>query len=209
MKKAKKQLEYRGISCDSDQEIFFLYWAFELFDKKIFKSIERSPSFKLSEPYKEKVGVVKQLKTKKVTKTVDKTILREHIYTPEFKISFYHLWPCHNDEARKMYNMFHKVTGELPFIDSLPDLNSPPEELYSSYYFEVKPQFDYNNMTRLFKVNQKWMFDKHKIFINLVKPLELFEETFVPKEYLKTTTGKQRKINFKVRTFEEWLSTIN
>jgi len=37
----------------------------------------------------------------------------------------------------------------------------------------------------------------------------LFELTFTPKEYLKTKTGKKRKIKWKIKTFEEWINTIN
>jgi hypothetical protein len=65
--------------------------------------------------------------------------------------------------------------------------------------------FDQNNMERLFKVNQKWMWQKHGIFVNLIKPQELFQKTFTPAEYLRTPTGKPRKLNFKPRNLFDFL----
>jgi len=67
-------------------------------------------------------------------------------------------------------------------------------------YIEVKPPFDRNNMERLFKLNQKWMLQKHDVFINLVKIKELFEKTFTPKEYLTTPSGKKRVLRWKSKT---------
>lgn len=75
----------------------------------------------------------------------------------------------------------------------------------SKAYLEVKPVYDQNNMTRLFKINQKWMYQKFGIMVNLVTPEILFQQTFTPKKYLKTATGKQRKIKWKIKTIEDWL----
>ena len=72
-------------------------------------------------------------------------------------------------------------------------------------WLEIKPKFDQNNMTRLFKINQKWVFDKHGLFVDLVIPETLFEKTFTPKDYLTTPTGKQRKLNYKPKSCQEWL----
>lgn len=201
IKKPKKELSYRGISCDSEQEIFILMWLFELQDNGILWEIDRSESFLLSEPLIEKEVI--QLKTK--TKEKDKTILHKHIYTPEFRVKIYNFFRGDTLEGIKQ----SKIAGAFDklFRDYC-RVTETIEDTGMYYYFEVKPEWDQNNMTRLFKINQKWMYDKYKIFVNLVKPLELFEQTFTPKEYLKTTTGKARKINFKVRTFEEWIKTL-
>ena len=50
----------------------------------------------------------------------------------------------------------------------------------NSVYVEVKPSFDQNNMERLFVNNQKFIYDKCKLFVNLVEPIELFKKTFLP-----------------------------
>jgi len=174
MKKVKQILEYRGIICDSEEEIFTLMWLWELKEKGFIESINRAESIKLSEPVLQQYEKV--LKTK--TKTLSKTILREHIYTPEFEVKWI-----------KPLDFFYIKDG-ISLIES-------------------KPKFDQNNMTRLFKINQKWVYEKYQILVNLFIPETVFENTFTPKEYLKTKTGKNRKIKWEIKTIEQWLSTIN
>lgn len=188
MKKAKKQLEYRGISCDSDQEIFFLYWAFTLLDAGYIETIERAESYLLSEPVFEVYTEEEKLKTK--TKIVNKklNILREHKYTPEFKL-------VASIAGEKLFKSI--INPEGLFFPKKPDS--------WEIIVENKPKFDQNNMSRLFKINQKWVYNTYKEMVNLVIPEILYEQTFVPKQYLRTKTGKIRKINFKIRTFEEWI----
>lgn len=190
--KNNKQLSYRNISCDSDQEIFFLYWAFTLLDAGYIETIERAESYLLSEAVFETYTVTTKLKTKTKIEEKKLNILREHWYTPEFKI-------------------VASVAGEKLFksIINPEGLFFPKKPESWEIIIENKPKFDQNSMTRLFKINQKWVYAKYQEMVNLVIPELLFEQTFTPKEYLKTATGKQRKINFKVKTFEEWLNTIN
>lgn len=176
-KSIKQTLEYRGILCDSYEEVYALMWLFEAMDRGLIKSIDRSPSFVLSESVFETYTQVIQLKTKTKAIPKTKTILREHIYTPEFKVEF-----------DKDLGLYH--------LDNIG-------------YIEVKPKFDYQNMVRLFKINQKWMYAKYGILVNLIVPETLFENTFTPKEYLKTATGKSRKIKWKIKTIEEWINTID
>jgi hypothetical protein len=177
MKKQIQTLEYRGIMCDSWEEVYILMWLVELQERGLIESINRSPSFELSKKVTQDYTEEVQLKTKVKTVTKTVTILREHIYTPEFQV----VWKV-NKEI-----LFHKNNVS---------------------YVEVKPVYDQNNMTRLFKINQKWMFVKHNILVNLLVPEKLFELTFTPKEYLKTKTGKKRKIKWKIKTFEEWINTV-
>jgi hypothetical protein len=177
MKKQIQTLEYRGIICDSYEEVYALYWLFELQDRGLIESINRSPSFELSRKVTQDYTEVIKLKTKTKIVSKSKTILREHIYTPEFEV----VW------KKDLGIMFCKNNVS---------------------YIEIKPLYDQNNMTRLFKINQKWMFAKHNILVNLLVPEKLFQETFTPKEYLKTATGKRRKIKWKIKTFEEWINTV-
>ena len=61
-------------------------------------------------------------------------------------------------------------------------------------------------MTRLFRVTQKWMYDKYRLYIELVILPNLFKTTFVPRRYLITDKGKQsRKINFDIKLVNEWI----
>lgn len=50
------------------------------------------------------------------------------------------------------------------------------------FTFEVKPDFDWQNMQRLFVNNQKFIWQSKQIFVNLVEPIELFKNTFLPAE---------------------------
>lgn len=205
MLKKKNKLSYRGIECDSQEEIYFLQWLQYFRDSGVIAPIERSKSFLLSEPLVEKEII--QLKTK--TKEIEKTILHGHIYTPEFRIKTYQFTGMERREHTQRDVLVAKLSSFLYkiFRDNI-EIDCPIEEVGTYFYFEVKPSWDQNNMTRLFKINQKWTYSKYGIFVNLVKPIELFKQTFVPTEYLKTPTGKVKKINFKYKTFEEWIKTL-
>lgn len=71
--------------------------------------------------------------------------------------------------------------------------------------WEVKGPFDFQNMTRLFKLNQKWMFDKG-VYVQLITPQKLFTDTFAPQRYLLTDKGKGvRKVRETYRTLNEYI----
>lgn len=123
--------------------------------------------------------VEKQLKTK--TKQVKKHLLDAHIYTCDF------IAVIKPEFFKKMGFEFNGCVC----------------------YFEVKGSFDFNNMTRLFRINQKWVYDYSGKFINLVKVPDIFEKTFTPKKYLLTNkSGKERKIKFETRTLEQWVGGL-
>ena len=186
-RKAKLPLSYRGISCDSSEEVYFLMWANEAMEAGLIENITRAESYLLSEPVFELYTEEKQLKTK--TKTVDKRleILRGHIYTPEFKFEL-------TEKGEKLSKSIVNPTGL--FFPRTPDS--------WEVMVEIKPLYDQNNMTRLFKINQKWVYTKYQEMVNLIIPETLFKATFVPKDYLKTPTGKPRKINYEVKTIQDW-----
>ena len=187
--KMKTKGEYRGVPWESEDELWFLFWAFELHNKGIIETIERAPSFSLTEGLDHEF-VIKNSKGKEVTKR--QIILRPSHYTPEFLIQW----------EQPQYKRFVWVRSatkcDLPLVAHM-------DGFLIQTYIEVKPDFDRNNMTRLFKNNQKFMWDKHKIFVNLVKVKELFEKTFTPSKFLKTKTGKDRKLSYKPITIEQYL----
>jgi len=196
MAKAKKEQQYyNGIAVDSQEEIMTIMYIEELIEAGYVKKLERAESIRLSERLENKYTQVVEMKTK--TKEVEKNqvLLEEHIYTPEFKITW-------------------SQAGSELFVDSLVGstgkLNKPFIKVYGyDTFIEVKPEFDQNSMERLFKINQKWVWDKHGVYINLVKPLKLFEKTFVPKKYLLTATGKPRVIHIPIRSLEDYLKTLD
>lgn len=174
---------YKTIEYDSLEELSMLQWLFELKDNGMIKSIERSPSFLLCDSYIN--NYVQEMK-KVSSRPATQIILRGHSYTPEFKV----VWnPRAINKVVWLSNSTSKFTVCL--IAHL-----IKKEIVT--YIEVKPLYDQNNMERLFKINQKWMWEKYQLLVNLLKVDYLFPSTFTPKEYLKTPSGTKRAIKWKI-----------
>lgn len=165
----KVPIVWKGILFDSLEEKLFAMWLEELKENGVVKYwfrelriIQITAGIKV--PYVKQT----QLKTKLKLEVKSFTLLRPSEYTPDFEVTF---------------NM-----------DFWGKIVSPPHEsklfnkdavFFSSYYdkptlVEIKPSFDQNNMERLFVLNQKFIWDKFKIFVNLIEPVELFKNTFLP-----------------------------
>jgi hypothetical protein len=179
MTKTRKQIKghYLGLPYESNEELYFLYWCEELIRKQIIlPDIERGKTFVLSEPATEEIEVIKQLK-KGIKKEIKyKKFLREHIYTNDFTIYI-------KEDKINLFDFKYagnKIVNEISYLRA---------------YFEIKPVYDQNNMTRIFNINQKWVFDKYGQFINLFVPEKEFIKRFFPKKYLFTRTGKARNTN--------------
>lgn len=72
-------------------------------------------------------------------------------------------------------------------------------------YVEIKPNFDFNNMTRYVKIKINWLFQQTGVFVNLVKVPEIFKNTFVPDRYFLTDEGKRtRQIKFKTKRLQDF-----
>tara|TARA_R100001244_G_C5141484_1_gene127979 strand:+ start:322 stop:861 length:540 start_codon:yes stop_codon:yes gene_type:complete len=139
---------------DSPEERWFYAWCTEAKAQGSVKSFTyHPPSITLSE--KVTVKVEKQLKTK--VKTIDKFLLHPHTYTPDFILEFSkHFEDAFKDKLRLNY-------------DGL-------------CYIDVKPKFagQHNNSAVTFPITRKWLWDKHKIFVNIAVPETWFKHTFVP-----------------------------
>lgn len=185
----KNKYEYGGTIYDSKEEIWFLWWIMELQEKRIIDRYEYQPdSIVLSEPVPHYYDEILKTKTKKMKQK----FLAGHIYTPDYRI----IW--------------HNTPGcVLMFADRIPGVSKYRAKLKCQAgpypgdvsYIEVKAQFDRNNMTRSFMTDQKWIWQRCNIFINLVKignkPGNFFSQTFTPKKYLLTDAGiKKRKLHY-------------
>lgn len=206
--KEKKSIKYKGIDCDSNEELFFLMWCFELKEKGFIERVERCPTFRLTEGWVNQYEEV--LKTK--TRVKNQSILKPSEYTPDVLITFSDsLWDKlvwlkpYNSLSR--YDRLFIGTNEsrINYILNQKDGSYPPK---TQVIVEVKSPFDYQNMSRLFGLNRKFLYEKYKLFVNLVKIPDFFKETFVPQEYLKTSTGKDRKINFEYRNCDDFLNSL-
>lgn len=115
--------------------------------------------------------------------------LRAHEYTPDFSV-------CWNIGALKKLNL------NIPTMYWVGEYGE-----WDLATIEVKPSFDAHNMTRLFKLNQKWVYQKYGIYVELVIPEKLFEKTFCPQRYLLTDGGKGlRKLKKSYLTVDEYIN---
>lgn len=190
LKKKNRTGIYKGIEWESFEELSFLYWAFELKNQGYIKSLRRAESFLLCDSMIH--DFVVNLKTK--SKPASEIVMHGHSYTPEFIIEW---------EPKGRYKLFDSLSNSAKYTAPLLAHIAGDGTYWSSV--EIKPMFDQNNMERLFKVNQKWMWQKHRVFVNLIRPQELFQKTFTPKEYLVTPTGKARKLNWKPKNLFDFL----
>ncbi len=173
------------LNFDSDEEMYFYWWLEELQEAGYIDSIEHHPMpYKLSDPV---IGEYeKQLKTKVKEETEE--LIKGHIYTPDFKI----VW------SEKAEGLFYEHIGSLNRKKEKNSLKYLISTHGSRTIIEVKPLFDQNNMTRLFKINQKWTYEKHAVFVNMIVPEKWFNKTFTPNRFLTTNkSGKARKIKYK------------
>lgn len=105
--------------------------------------------FVLFEGLKETIPI--QLKTKVTYK--EKTIIREHRYTPDFLI----IWKSDGYELLKSYLDRFTLQINHPKPESDNNLYLKSKYPYSNVtWVENKPEFERNNMVRLYKTTAKW-----------------------------------------------------
>ena len=196
--KKKEQQYYNGIAVDSQEEVMMIMWLEELIEAGYAERLERAETYSLSERLEREYAVEQQLKTKSKIVTKREILLEDHVYTPEFRVKW-------SQKAMRVFIDY--VYSPYKVNKSLLRFSTKGGELTT--IVEVKPNFDQNNMTRLFKINQKWMWQRYGLFVNLVQPHKLFEETFTPKAWLVNSSGKKRVIHWEVRTLEEYVNSLN
>jgi hypothetical protein len=185
-------LIYTGVKYDSIEEVWVAMWFQELEEAGyVAKYIKNIRPMILTQGLKVPYKKITQLKTKLKVEDREKTLLNPSEYTPDFRAWF----------TEKGFDLFGSVTevGDfdpeaLFFVNN----NGEQQKDMMMFVFEVKPAFDQNNMERLFRNNQKFVWDKHQIFVNLIEPVSLFKKTFLPLQaeadfkYRKAPTGKNK-----------------
>jgi hypothetical protein len=180
----------------SNEEYWMVVWLEEAKEAGYVFDYKYEPkSFVLSEPLK--MPYKKQLKTK--AKKEEAHLLNGCSYTPDFIIE----WDL---SARGIFllNEGETVHSRPFFYCALPSTDVS--------VIDVKGTFIASNQSSAvtFATRQKWMWQKHRIYVQKVMPLHkstgLFAKTFTPKLYLKTDTGKKRKIHWKARSIEEFVN---
>jgi hypothetical protein len=176
---------------DSNEERYILWYFETLRNWNYIESYERAQTYPLSEPIWR--DYEKALKTK--IKVVPEQIIKGHEYTPDYKV----VW---KEQAIGIFtaDLNGSLRKNLPFIS---------QDLVS--IIEVKPTYDFKNMTRAAMINIKWVWEKHGIYINVTKPDQLFNKTFTPERYLLTDKSfKPRKIKYKnVKNIKEFINQVH
>jgi hypothetical protein len=196
---------YAGVEYESDEELYVLYWLEELRDKGFIISIERAPEIKLSDGLLVKYNKITKLKTKEKVELKDQILLQPHYYTPEFKVKW-----AFNVPNKLLWNLNSVRMGTKNSVL----IGHPPTHgifsdpaVASITYIEVKPDFDQNNMTREFRINQKWAWEARKLYVNLLFPKKLFTSTFTPQAYRLTRVKRtERTIRWEIVTLDQYLA---
>jgi hypothetical protein len=182
-------LVYNGTKFDSAEETYFAMWLDELQKAGYVRKWRKcSDAIPLTDGLKISYVKTTQLKTKIKHEDKDFIVLRPSEYTPDFDVIF-------TPEGIVQFVNYIEPAAVAGFDTNRPFFSN--ERLRC--FFEIKPSFDQNNMERLFRNNQKFIWDKHKIFVNLVEPVALFKKTFLPLsaypffKYRKSPTGKKNK----------------
>jgi len=164
-KKKKQKPTYNGIEFDSPEEIEMYQWCEEAKNADILIDfIYQPPSYTLST--KQTYEVQKQLKTK--VRIDERELLKPHIFTADFMLI-----------SNIKHDFFRfKINYDTNFYESTID---------------IKGNFSQFHDGKLFAVNQKWLYDKHGVYVNKVIPEELFKKTWVPENARRTPAKQQLK----------------
>ena len=175
----------------SMEELYFLWWLCDLKDEGYVEDAwYEDDCFTLGKGYTK--GYIKRLKTK--DRVEEEGVLPSSVYTPDFKIKW-------TEKARGVF--YHDLVSEEKLMHGRKAKYSLGEDLVS--YVEIKPNFDFNNMTRYVKIKINWLFQATGIYVNLVKVPEIFKDTFVPDRYFLTDEGKRtRQIKFKTKRITDY-----
>jgi hypothetical protein len=181
---------------DSNEELYFAWWLSELCDNGYVLDVIPQP-----QPFSLQEGLchtyVKEMKTK--NKILEEVIIKPSVYTTDFLVKW-------SEKALNTFVTTLDTDDKIMKGHSHTLLIAKQTENGIHTYIEVKPSFDQNNMTRLSRTNIKWVWDKHKEYINLVIPEKHFKKTFTPERFLLTTKSKtKRKLKYIPLTLKEYL----
>lgn len=171
---------------DSNAERYFSWWCDDLMRADILADYKRSESISLFPGLHRDYSEIKQLKTK--TKEIPKRqrLLAAHVYTPDFDLFF-----DARSEAHGLFISPLKENEGSPVKTVLIGASADPHT--TEAIVEIKPPYDQNNMTRLFKINQKWVYALTGKFVNLTECDNLFASTFTPFRYFYNDSGRGRR----------------
>jgi hypothetical protein len=144
---------------DSIEEVQFAHWLDEAKERGVVIRWDYHPEpFELSKKvsiYERKKYITPKKQIER-TKTIKRCLARGHIYQADFKL----LFDLHS----------FKFSHGLISVDKF------------TYYIDIKGAYHPNSdHKQLFSVNQKWVLQKHGVYVNKVIPEKFFKKTWVPK----------------------------
>lgn len=169
---------------DATQEEYFVWhYLLELKEEGFIEKIIFQPkSFTLFEGLPKKFYEDKQLKTKvKRIYSKRKYLLNPHIYTADFEIR----WRRDDSGLDLLYDGIYRkeIDNNLPFISNIQGESLTKDLSWTVSYIEVKPAYDQNGKTQMFRSYvQPQIWEKYNIYVQIIKPLDLFKQTFIPKK---------------------------
>ncbi len=171
-KNKRKQIEFfdsfhnQTLQCDSDEECDFIAWLLEAQQLGVAVDFKYQPqTYVLSEAVKYTNAAGKQ-----------RTLLREHVYSPDFEVMFN---PTN----------FKKLAEELHLSEEQAKQNS------FTACIDVKGTFAKADAGRTFAINQKWLMQRHNVYVCKIVPKDFFQKFGVPQACILTKkTKKPRKM---------------
>lgn len=182
--------KYMGLDYESSCEKALLYFAEELIKLGYVKKVERSPSYLLCDALSN--TYVQQLK--RGSKSVEQNIQQGVSYTPDYDIYF----------TDKALGKFCWLLGSTVKYDRKWLVVQKVGSLYRACC-EVKPDFSRSSTTPKSMQSMKWLYQRHKIFVNLFRPNDIFKKLFTPENYKVTDSGTVKKLKYTPRTLATYL----
>jgi len=188
---------------DSEEERYFSWWLDDLLVANHITEYKRSPTFDLFPAIKKEWHEWRPRKPRYSFTT----LTREHVYTPDFWVEWN---PVSEGILYQLDDVMYEGSPKGKFI---------AHELAGIHYsvFEVKPneagrtKHGSGKLTEA-RLNRMILYHRHKVFTNLVKisnkKNSLFDQTFTPKEFFFTKTGKPRTIHYIVNTCHEYVTGL-
>ena len=180
-KNSRRQFPYRDsfhnvdLQMDSIEECDFIEWCIEAAQLNLIQDFEyQPPSIKLFDAVD-----YTSLDGKK------KSLLREHVYSPDFSIVLY---PRSYQALSKQFKLPHNALQHETF----------------RVYLDVKGTFQKSDGGRSFSINQKWVYQKTGIYVIKTIPKDFFKACGCPQKCFKTRkTGKARTAFAGYRSLKE------
>lgn len=184
-KKGKQKVTYAGIELDSEEELEFYHWCLEAEEHGFIEKFYYHPEpFLLST--KDEIEFEVPGKKKMLKKT--QHMVSQHVYTPDFLI--------------KPTDKFNNLNISLNARTQL-----KPHPLFKEwngwYYIDTKAMFNSHGGDAILSINQRWVWQIFRIYVNKVVPIKWFKATWVPQ------FARYTKVRKDVRSCYKGFKTIN